>query len=306
MTDEMMSEQNGALLSVRNLQVSFPTETRRRPASWMASRFDVAEGETLGIVGESGSGKSMTSLALLGMVPHPGAVTAGEIYFRTGTCGMLDERELRSMRGSQLAMIFQDPMTSLNPFLPVWVQIAEVTRVHLGYSRDRGARSRDSDVGGRGHSGRPCASEPISAPVLGRDAAARHDCHGAGLQSEAADRGRADHRARRHDSGADPRPAARTLKRKSQTALILITHDLGIVAENADRVLVMYAGPGDGIGPARRVVPRIRRTRTRARCCAAFRIRRVATARCIRSPASRRMSPRCRRTNVRSRSAALR
>src|SRR5690349_20133055 len=117
----MMGEQNGALLSVRNLQVLFPAD-RGIARVVDGVTFHVREGETLGIVGESGSGKSVTSLALLGLVPQPGAITGGEIVFQNQDLRKLNERELRSIRGSQLAMVFQDPLTSLNPFLPVPLQ----------------------------------------------------------------------------------------------------------------------------------------------------------------------------------------
>jgi ABC-type dipeptide/oligopeptide/nickel transport system ATPase component len=129
------------LLSVRDLSVTFPSA--RGPSRVVQDvGFEVAEGEALGIVGESGSGKSITSLALLRMVPMPGAVS-GDILFEGRDVGSFDEKDLRAMRGSKLSMIFQDPMTSLNPFLPVWVRIAEVTREHLGYSR---AEARDHAV----------------------------------------------------------------------------------------------------------------------------------------------------------------
>ena len=104
------------LLSVRDLQVTFPSN--RGPSRVVQGvSFEVAEGEALGIVGESGSGKSITSLALLGMVPKPGAVD-GDILFEGRDMRSLGGKDLRAIRGSKLSMIFQDPMTSLNPFLP--------------------------------------------------------------------------------------------------------------------------------------------------------------------------------------------
>ena len=122
------------------------------------------------------------------MVPMPGAVS-GDILFEGRDVGSLDEKDLRAMRGSKLSMIFQDPMTSLNPFLPVWVQIAEVTREHLGYSR---AEARDHAVHMQRAVGIPDAASGrrISAPVLGRHAAARDDRYLACLQAKTPDRGR--------------------------------------------------------------------------------------------------------------------
>jgi oligopeptide/dipeptide ABC transporter ATP-binding protein len=220
--------------------VSFPAETG--PAHVVDGvTFDLRERETLGIVGESGSGKSMTSLALLGLVPQPGRVTEGDIVFQGRDLRKLDERALRSIRGSQLAMVFQDPMTSLNPFLPVWKQIAEVAQLHLGYSRGRAfehavqmldrvgipdARARAAQYPHQFSGGMrqrvmiaialACQPKLIIAdePTTALDVT---------IQAQILE-------------------LLRRLKDESSTAIILITHDLGIVAENADDVLVMYAG----------------------------------------------------------------
>src|SRR5215472_7849032 len=116
------------LLSVRDLQVHFRSRERTVPAVERVS-FDLAAGRTLGIVGESGSGKSLTSLAVLGLVPPPGEVASGEIWFEGRDLTKLDRNALRKIRGSRIGMIFQDPMTSLNPFLPVAEQIMEATRL---------------------------------------------------------------------------------------------------------------------------------------------------------------------------------
>jgi oligopeptide transport system ATP-binding protein len=236
----MMGEQNGALLSVRNLQVSFPTGLgTARVVDGVT--FHVRQGETLGIVGESGSGKSVTSLALLGLVPHPGSVTAGEIVFQNRDLRKLDERELRSIRGSQLAMIFQDPMTSLNPFLPVWLQIAEVAQLHLGYSRDK-ARNHAvqmlEDVGipdARARAG--LYPHQFSGGMRQRVMIAMALACGPKLII-------ADEPTTALDVTIQAQilELLRSLKQKSRTAFILITHDLGIVAQNADDVLVVYAG----------------------------------------------------------------
>ncbi len=116
---------------------------------------------------------------------------------------------MRKLRGSDISMIFQEPMTSLNPVLTIGRQIGETLRLHEGLNarQARGARGRHADPGR--HPGAGPAGARISAPALRRHAPARDDRHGAGLQPEAADRRRADHRARRHHPGADPRPHAR-------------------------------------------------------------------------------------------------
>ena len=236
----MTAEQNGALLSVRNLQVSFPTE-RGVARVVDGVTFQVSEGETLGVVGESGSGKSVTSLALLGLVPQPGSITGGVVLFDGRDLSRLGERELRNIRGSKLAMIFQDPMTSLNPFLPVWLQIAEVARLHLGYTRDQA----------REHAIRML--ERVGIP----DARARADLYPHQFSGGMRQRVMiamalacspkliiADEPTTALDVTIQAQilELLRDLKQKSRTAILLITHDLGIVAENADAVLVMYAG----------------------------------------------------------------
>ena len=200
----------------------------------------MAEGEALGIVGESGSGKSITSLALLGMVPKPGTV-AGDIVFEGRDMRSLGEKDLRAVRGSKLAMIFQDPMMSLNPFLPVWLQIAEVTRAHLGHSR---AEARAHAV----H-----MLETVGIPDAGARATQYPHQFSGGMRQRVmiaislACKPKlliADEPTTALDVTIQAQilDLLRERRRDSQAALILITHDLGIIAENADRVLVMYAG----------------------------------------------------------------
>jgi ABC-type dipeptide/oligopeptide/nickel transport system ATPase component len=120
-----------ALLSVRDLEVKF--FTRRATINAVNGiSFDLEPGETLGIVGESGCGKSVSSLAMLGILPKPaGRVTGGEVLFEDRDLLKLPDRELRRVRGRHISMIFQDPMTSLNPVLTVGRQITEALRKHL-------------------------------------------------------------------------------------------------------------------------------------------------------------------------------
>jgi oligopeptide transport system ATP-binding protein len=236
----MTSEQDGVLLSVRNLQVSFPTE-RGVARVVDGVTFQVSEGETLGVVGESGSGKSVTSLALLGLVPQPGSITGGGVLFEGRDLSRLGERELRNIRGSKLAMVFQDPTTSLNPFLPVWLQIAEVARLHLGQTRDQ-AREHAIQMLERVGIPDPRARagfypHQFSGGMRQRVMIAMALACGPRLII-------ADEPTTALDVTIQAQilELLRDLKEKSRTAIILITHDLGIVAENADDVLVMYAG----------------------------------------------------------------
>jgi oligopeptide/dipeptide ABC transporter ATP-binding protein len=191
-------------------------------------------------VGESGSGKSITSLALLRMVPKPGAVT-GDIFFEGRDMRSLSDKDLRAIRGSKLAMIFQDPMTSLNPFLPVWVQIAEVTRAHMGHTRAEASE----------HAVRML--ETVGIPDA-RERASHYPHQFSGGMRQRVMIAIALACAPRLLIADEPTTALdvtiqaqildllRERRRDSRTALILITHDLGIIAENAVRVLVMYAG----------------------------------------------------------------
>ncbi len=227
------------LLAVRDLQVTFPSAQASATVVDGVS-FDVAEGEALGIVGESGSGKSITSLALLGMVPKPGIV-AGTIMFQGRDVRSMSDKDLRAIRGAKLAMIFQDPMTSLNPFLPVGLQISEVTRAHLGHSR---AEARHHAV----HT-----LEAVGIPDAARRSSQYPHQFSGGMRQRVmiaialACQPKlliADEPTTALDVTIQAQilDLLRDRRRDSQTALILITHDLGIIAENADRVVVMYAG----------------------------------------------------------------
>jgi oligopeptide transport system ATP-binding protein len=262
-----------AVLSVRNLQVSFPTDHGSTRVVDDIS-FHVAQGETLGIVGESGSGKSMTSLALLGLVPRPGFVSGGEILFEHRDLTKLSDREWRSVRGSKLAMVFQDPMTSLNPFLPVGIQIAEMTQLHLRHSRTE-AREHAIEM-----------LEAVGIP----DARARagsypHQFSGGMRQRVMIAMALACRPklliADEPTTALDVTIQAQILellgrlKESTHIAVILITHDLAIVAEKADYVSVMYAGRIFESAPSRELLCNPQNPYTRA------------LLRCIPSPAHR-------------------
>ena len=197
-----------ALLDVRDLQMSFPAGSGEARAVDGVS-FTLERGQVLGLVGESGCGKSMTALCLLRLVPPPGRITGGQVLFQGRDLLALPEREMRGLRGSQIAMIFQEPMTSLNPVL------------HRRQPGRRGGAPAPQGVARRRRAGRAVellgevgipdarrARRGLPAPALGRHAAAGDDRDGARVRARAADRRRAHHRARRHHPGADPRPPA--------------------------------------------------------------------------------------------------
>ena len=164
--------------------------------------------EVLAIVGESGSGKSVSMLAVMGLLPWTATVTADKHGVRRpGPARRMTRAERRKIIGKDIAMIFQEPMASLNPCFTVGFQIEEVLRFHMGMDR---AQRRARAIELLTQVGIPEPAERLEllpAPDVGRPVPARHDRHGHRLQPEAADRRRADHRARRHHPEADPRPA---------------------------------------------------------------------------------------------------
>jgi oligopeptide transport system ATP-binding protein len=132
-----MSIQNGKILTVNDLRTYFQTEDGVVKAV-DGITFTLEKGETLGIVGESGSGKSVTNLSIMRLIPEPpGKIVNGDIIFDGVDVRKLSIDDVRSIRGKRIAMIFQDPMTSLNPFLKISTQLMEVTQLHLGHSKQQ-------------------------------------------------------------------------------------------------------------------------------------------------------------------------
>ena len=186
-----------------------PSSTRARASSRpsTACRSRSSAGETLAIVGESGCGKSVTALSLMRLISDPpGRIVGGAIRLDGVDLMGLDEATMRTIRGNQISMVFQEPMTSLNPVMTIGRQIGEALILHQNMSQQGRAEPRHRDAAPGRHPRARAARQGIPAPAVGRHAPARHDRHGARLQSQGADRRRADHRARRHHPGADPRP----------------------------------------------------------------------------------------------------
>jgi oligopeptide/dipeptide ABC transporter ATP-binding protein len=235
-----MADAGDPLLSVRDLVVEFPTAAGPvRPVDGVS--FDIRRGEVVALVGESGSGKSMTSLAITRLLARPGRIASGSVVFDGQPLHTLDEGAMRHVRGARIGMIFQEPMSSLNPLLTVGEQVAESLRVHRGLSRaaawDRAAelfrlveipspRERLRDWPHRFSGGMrqrvmiaiALACEPqlliADEPTTALDVTIQDQILG----------------------------LIERLRRQLGLAVLLITHDLGVVAQAADRALVMYAG----------------------------------------------------------------
>ena len=229
-----------ALLEVRNLRTVFPSVSGPLPVVDDIS-FSLARGEVLALVGESGSGKSMTALSILRLVPKPGRVAAGEVRLAGEDLLQLPVTKMRSVRGARIAMIFQEPMTSLNPVVAVGEQVMEAIQLHESTSRvDARARTRELFV-----------EVGIPDPDARLDAYPHHLSGGlkqrvmiAMALSTRPEILIADEPTTALDVTIQAQILAllRDLQRIRETAILLITHDLGIVNELADRVAVMYAG----------------------------------------------------------------
>jgi oligopeptide/dipeptide ABC transporter ATP-binding protein len=230
-----------ALLEVRNLHTHFSTrEGVVRAVDGVD--FDVDRGKTLGIVGESGCGKSVTALSIMGLIPKPPAkIVEGSITFEGRDLTQLSERELENVRGHEIAMIFQDPMTSLNPTLKIGTQLTEVLRRHLGMSKDQ-ARKRAVEL-----------LEEVHIPNADRRLDDYPHRYSGGMRQRVMIAMAiacnpklliADEPTTALDVTVQARilDLLEELRLRHDMAMILITHDMGVVAEAADEVSVMYAG----------------------------------------------------------------
>jgi oligopeptide transport system ATP-binding protein len=231
----------GTLLDVRNLKTEFRTQDGIVHAVNGVS-FSLEEGETLGLVGESGCGKSVSMLSVMRLIPiPPGKITSGEVVFQGQDLLKLNDEEMRQIRGNKIAMVFQDPMTSLNPVLTIGTQITEALELHLGMTHEQ-ARKRAAELlsmvnipeagthlddyphqfsGGMRQRvmiamGLSCSPQLLIAdePTTALDVT---------IQAQVVD-------------------IVKRLKRELGMAIIWVTHDLGVIAGLADRINVMYAG----------------------------------------------------------------
>jgi oligopeptide transport system ATP-binding protein len=228
------------LLSVQDLAVQFWT-SRGTIHAVNGVSFDLAPGETLGIVGESGCGKSVTSLALLGILPRAGRIAGGEARFEGRDLLTLNDSELRRVRGKEIAMIFQDPMTSLNPVLTIGRQIREVLETHFDLNRSD-ARARTVEL--LDQVGIPSARTRIKDYPHQFSGGMRQRVMIAMALACEPKVLIADEPTTALDVTIQAQilELLRQLVVERQTALMLITHDLGVVAGVCEHIHVMYAG----------------------------------------------------------------
>ncbi|TDC80671.1 ABC transporter ATP-binding protein [Actinomadura sp. 7K507] len=231
----------GPLLEIADLVVEFAGEEETVRAVDGAG-YTVAPGETLGVVGESGSGKSVTAMSALGLIKPPGRVVSGRVVFDGADLGAMTPRELRGLRGGRIAMIFQDPMTALNPVMSVGAQIGEAVRLHrAGTSRTK-ARARAAEL--LTLVGVPEAERRLKEYPHQFSGGMRQRAMIAMAIANDPDLLIADEPTTALDVTVQAQvlDLIRLTRRETGAATVLITHDLGVVAELADRVVVMYAG----------------------------------------------------------------
>jgi oligopeptide transport system ATP-binding protein len=230
------------LLSIRDLTVEFRTEDGVVHAVDNVS-YDLFPGEILGIVGESGSGKSVSTLALLGLIPQPpGKIVKGEALFKGRDLLKLRKKEQRDLRGKEVAMIFQDPMTSLNPVLTIGFQLGEAIKTHFPDEKNDAVRRRVVDL--LKLVGVPNAETRYNQYPHEFSGGMRQRAMIAMSMANSPSLLIADEPTTALDVTiqAQVLEVLKKVQAETEAATILITHDLGIVAEMCDRVLVMYAG----------------------------------------------------------------
>src|SRR4051812_32336955 len=241
-----------ALLEVSHLEVTFPTRHGTLTALDGVS-FAIAPGEVLGVVGESGAGKSITGTAIIGLLEPPGRIAGGEIRLEGSRIDNLPAEAMRKIRGRRIGAIFQDPLTSLNPLYTIGHQIIETIQAHLPMNH---AQARRRAIELLGEVGIPAPERRIdhyphqfSGAMRRRVVIALALCANPRLII-------ADEPTTARDVSIQAQiiTLLKRLGREHGTAVMLVTHDMGVIAETADRVAVMYAGRVVEIGPVQDVV----------------------------------------------------
>ena len=240
------------VLSVHDLAICFDTRHGALRAVDGVS-FDLVPGEILGMVGESGAGKSLTGTAITGLLERPGRIDRGEIFFEGQRIDTLSPSEMRLLRGRKIGSIFQDPLTSLNPLMTVGQQLIQTIRTHLDLSRDA-ARKRAIEF--LAEVGIPAPEARVdqyphqfSGGMRQRVVIALALCANPSLVI-------ADEPTTALDVSIQAQilDLLKKMCRDHGAAVILVTHDMGVIAETADRVAVMYSGRVVEIGPVEKVV----------------------------------------------------
>ncbi len=240
------------LLSVRNLRVEFPTRRGILTAIDDVS-FDILPGEVLGVVGESGAGKSITGAAIIGLLEPPGRIAGGEIWLAGERIDNLSAERMRKIRGKRIGMVFQDPLTSLNPLYTVAQQLTETIRTHMDVSE---AEARERAIALLDRVGIPAARRRLddyphhfSGGMRQRVVIALALCAEPELVI-------ADEPTTALDVSVQSQiiDLIKEICAERGASVMLITHDMGVIAETADRVAVLYAGRLAEIGPVREVI----------------------------------------------------
>ncbi|MCQ9617873.1 ABC transporter ATP-binding protein [Paenalcaligenes niemegkensis] len=241
-----------ALLEVKHLRVEFPGRRGTLTALDDVS-FTIQPGEVLGVVGESGAGKSLTGASIIGLLDPPGHIAGGEIHLKGKRIDALHGEAMRKIRGKEIGAIFQDPLTSLNPLYTVGKQLTETIQTHLHLSHDA---AQDRAIALLESTGIPAARERIDhyphqfsggmrqRVVIALALAANPQLIVADEPTTALD----------VSIQAQIIDLLKDLCKSQGTAVMLITHDMGVIAETADRVAVMYAGRIIEIGPVQKII----------------------------------------------------
>ena len=245
---------SGPLLEVRDLRVEFPT--RRGPLRALDGvTFDIAAGEILGLVGESGAGKSLTGAAIIGLIEPPGRLAGGQVLLEGQRIDDLPRDAMRLVRGRRIGAVFQDPLTSLNPLHTIGHQLVETLRTHLPLSP---AQARERAIELLRQAGLP-AAEARLAQYPHEFSGGMRQCVVIALALAGEPRlVIADEPTTALDVAVQAQ-IVRLLRGVTQAhgaSVLLITHDMGVIAETCDRVAVMYAGRIVEIGPVDEVIRR--------------------------------------------------
>ncbi len=240
------------LLKVSDLKAAFHLD-RGDLLAVRGVSFSIHEGETLGLVGESGCGKSVSAFSVLKLISPPGEITGGEILWKGKDLISLDEKELRKIRGKEISMIFQEPMTSLNPVMTIGSQIAEVYRIHSGLSKKESLELACEMLG---KVGIPDPEKRLNSYPHQFSGGMRQRVMTAMALAASPSLLIADEPTTALDVTiqAQIMKLLTDLRRERGMSMLLISHDLGLVSSSADRIAVMYAGEIVEYGPSEDVM----------------------------------------------------